>query len=695
MLPLQDVIAVKPHGASVFPCLDLVDRVGGETSERAHVLIEAENYSALQLLRWLHRGKVDCIYIDPPYNTGARDWKYNNDYVDQNDSYRSSKWLSMMERRLEIARDLLKPDGILIVAIDDHEASRLTVLLERPGLFRGWSIKPIVVQHNPRGGGGDLVSNTHEYALFVAPPGRALFPVEEGADEIRDYRRRGRGENNFRYGRPNSFFAIHVDPATLEVKGVGPALGQAEDYERGPTPEGWLRIYPFTKKGAEERVWRNTRVAVEAGLIDGSLQLRCTPRHTIVQVIAAEKKKVPIRSVWTGPRYNAGERGTNLVFDLTGVQFPYPKSLYTVLDCLMAAIGDRKDALVLDFFAGSGTTAHALALMNALDNGARRSILVTNNELGPEDAEAARAAGAKPGDDTWESRGICRMVTYPRLKAALSGIRADGSASEIGYETGETEIVDAPVAISLLPFTTPELMRDAEARSRLGPLLGVTQTAMRHASTWLMTPAPAQMEGETDPKGRAILFDPERFDDFVVAMEEDGGHIPQVFAVPSATGAPARRLQAELADRLEPRRMWREITRPASLGLPGSLVYFRLRFLDPDGVEVGASFGDLIPALWMMSGAGGSLPAVSDGKSYLIADNAPFAAILDSSAFPEFCAKVEAADHVRWIFIVADSREAFLEMQELLPSRIVREQCVQLQKEYIDNFRVNGGLYAR
>ncbi len=128
-LPISSLVVVKRDGEAVFPSLKPIAAVHNGGDDSHHLVIESENHSALQMLRWLYSGKVDCIYIDPPYNTGAKVWKYNNDYVDKNDSYLASKWLSMMERRLEIAKDLLAPDGILIIAIDDYEFAHLSTLL--------------------------------------------------------------------------------------------------------------------------------------------------------------------------------------------------------------------------------------------------------------------------------------------------------------------------------------------------------------------------------------------------------------------------------------------------------------------------------------------------------------------------------------------------------------------------------------
>lgn len=131
-IPLNDLVTVAEFGEPIYPYLKPIDTVcNAPDSDLWHTLIEADNYHALQLLEYLYAGKVDCIYIDPPYNTGAKDWKYNNDYVDGSDAYRHSKWLSFIQRRLKLARKLLNPaDSVLIVTIDEKEYLHLGCLLE-------------------------------------------------------------------------------------------------------------------------------------------------------------------------------------------------------------------------------------------------------------------------------------------------------------------------------------------------------------------------------------------------------------------------------------------------------------------------------------------------------------------------------------------------------------------------------------
>lgn len=174
--PLESLVSVAKFGEPIYPYLKQLDTVcNAPDSDLWHTLIEADNYHALQLLEYLYAEKVDCIYIDPPYNTGAKDWKYNNDYVDGNDSYRHSKWLSMMEKRLKIAKRLLNPrDSVLIVTIDEKEYLHLGCLLEE--MFPSANIQMISSVINPKGTARtNEFSRVDEYIYFVMIGDYKLF----------------------------------------------------------------------------------------------------------------------------------------------------------------------------------------------------------------------------------------------------------------------------------------------------------------------------------------------------------------------------------------------------------------------------------------------------------------------------------------------------------------------------------------
>jgi adenine-specific DNA-methyltransferase len=361
-----------------------------------NLILEGDNFHSLSVLNYTHGKKIDLIYIDPPYNTGAKDWKYNNDYVDSEDRFRHSKWLSMMNNRLLIARHLLKKDtGCLVVAIDDYEVNTLGLLLKE--IFFNYQIDLIVIEHHPQGAGSKTVSRTHEYAYIVTPQSLGIpnRPTRE-EQQVWSLKRSGQGENNWRKNRPNQFFAILVNEATQTIVGVDGALSRDDKYEKGKTKEGYTRVYPIDKQG-KERVWRYNRETMQR--LIGIGRIKITERNSLV-VIKDVVAATPVFSVWKGSRYNAGTHGSSLLTSMFGEsnKFPYPKSLYNTYDLIKLFVGNNKKAIVLDYFAGSGTTGHATLLLNKEDGGQRKFILCTNNE-----------------------NNIARDVTYPRIKKVIEG----------------------------------------------------------------------------------------------------------------------------------------------------------------------------------------------------------------------------------------------------------------------------------
>jgi len=333
------------------------------------LLIHSENFQALNLLLERYRGQVQCIYIDPPYNTGDSEILYKNEY-------RSASWLTMMENRLSLAiYILLSDDPVLFIAIDDFEMADLCELIDRhfPTLRR----EMLIVNHHPQGGKAKTLANTHEYMLAcVARGSDRTFRgrlSKEGV-EYRPFKRSGTAESNFRRARPNSFYAILVDPKTWEVVGAQPPPPLDSEYPTEPTPEGYLRIYPLGSQG-EERVWRRSYESGRA--LISAKKLVCTESGTIYQLVEAHERTPALFSNWVDSRYNAGTFGANLLADIIGEHnpFSYPKSIYTVEDALFSA-SLEEGAVCLDFFAGSGTTAHAVINLNREDGGRRKYILV-------------------------------------------------------------------------------------------------------------------------------------------------------------------------------------------------------------------------------------------------------------------------------------------------------------------------------
>ena len=257
--PVDELLVVREFGEPIFPALVPVDAVAnGPLDAPWHTLIEADNYHALQLLDYLYAGQVDCIYIDPPYNTGARDWKYNNDYVDGNDGWRHSKWLAFMEKRLKLAKRLLKPDtGVLIVTIDEHEVHHLGMLLERefPEAYR--QLVTIVI--NPKGVTQGRFSRVEEYALFcfgnqsfVNSLGDDLLsPAKLGTNTTPRWKGLLRsGTNARRQDRHKMFFPVLIDTERNAIVGAGDYLPLDQTPDLDAKVDGFAAAWPIRMDGS-------------------------------------------------------------------------------------------------------------------------------------------------------------------------------------------------------------------------------------------------------------------------------------------------------------------------------------------------------------------------------------------------------------------------------------------------------------
>ncbi|OGZ15613.1 MAG: hypothetical protein A3J08_00240 [Candidatus Lloydbacteria bacterium RIFCSPLOWO2_02_FULL_51_11] len=359
-----------------------------------NILIEGDNYHALSVLNYTHKGKIDVIYIDPPYNTGARDWKYNNNFVDINDGYRHSKWLSMMKNRLGLAKNLLKRNGVLIITIDDNEFCTLGLLLDE--IFPSKERAIVVIKYNPAGTARSGFSRMHEYAIFLLNRGQEIEKKPAPLD-IRDQNLRRHGSGANRKDNPTMFYPIWVDKKTLKIIGVG-EVPPARFHPKSQTVEckNYYEVWPLDDNEKEKRWYYGKERVKTNGTNELTAKWVRERLHIYFHTDNASEQKYP--SVWIGSEYDAGAHGGSLVRDIVGKEFPFPKSLYAVKDCLKAIIKSNKKAIVLDFFAGSGTTGHATVLLNKEDGGNRRFILCTNNE-----------------------NNIATDVCYPRIKAAIDG----------------------------------------------------------------------------------------------------------------------------------------------------------------------------------------------------------------------------------------------------------------------------------
>jgi len=380
------------------------------------LLIHSENFQALNLLQERYREQVKCIYIDPPYNTDATPILYKNDY-------RSSSWLSLLLDRLDYGKVTMStPQSYAVIAIDDNELAHLSILLE--SIFSNWELQRVCVNHYPGSGTGRAnVSRTHEYAMFLVPPDQDLLRGENKAEGWRErgFCRSGTGENNQRFGRPNSFYAVLVDEMTNDIKGIEPPPPKDKiDYPKGKNKFGYRRIYPFGEDGSE-RCWtlsyESAIIAIEKKV------LFCTKNFVIKRLYWDNERLDLLPSMWLDKKYSAVSHGTNLLTDILGNSglFPFPKSIFNVMTAVGAGKFDTEKSYILDYFAGSGTTAHAVINLNREDGGSRKYILVEMGDyfdtvLKPRIQKVVYSKDWKEGKPV-SREGVSHCFKYLRLES--------------------------------------------------------------------------------------------------------------------------------------------------------------------------------------------------------------------------------------------------------------------------------------
>lgn len=477
---LNDLVAVAEFGEPIYPYLKPIDTVcNAPDSDLWHTLIEADNYHALQLLEYLYAGKVDCIYIDPPYNTGARDWKYNNDYVDGTDAYRHSKWLSFMEKRLKLAKKLLNPaDSVLIVTIDEKEYLHLGCLLEE--MFPEANTQMISTRINATG----IVrlnefTRVDEYIYFLML-GESKPLMESVADDSAKpvlwhglWRRDIESARGTKKGGVAQFYPIYVNNETCKIEEIGEPLPPDVPKETVKKIAGCTAVFPLKPDGTEMNwglIGEVLRKRIEKGYVRVKRRKKGTNTFTIEYLTSgyindiengkaiitgydeggAVIAEYPLGSAkqqaltqWNDKNHYSKENGTSLLRKVMGnKRFNFPKSLYAVHDAIRFFVANKPNALIVDFFAGSGTTLHAVNLLNAADSGHRRCIMVTNNEVSADEAKSLTVQGHKPGDKEWEKFGIARYVTWPRTVCSIEGHDVNGNPLKGNYLGSDIPMAD-------------------------------------------------------------------------------------------------------------------------------------------------------------------------------------------------------------------------------------------------------------
>jgi adenine-specific DNA-methyltransferase len=712
--PTQQLVVVRSMGETIYPSLTPMDSVSnGDPSKPHHVLIEADNYHALQLLVFPYEGKVDCIYIDPPYNTGARDWKYNNDYIDKNDQWQHSKWLTFMAKRLRLAKRLLNPlTGVLIVTIDEHEVHHLGCLLEQE--FPDATVQMATIVINQKGVAQGGLSRAEEYALFVFMPEATVPPAAddllspERADSKRfqtprwEWLLRG-GTNSKREDRPGLFFPIYIDPERRAIVSIGDPLplGEVPDQAAVDNTVAWpfrtdhtlgnWRVSPptlrqlvaqgFVRLGGydeQRKTWTVLYLGEKARrqIEEGAIRIVGSDAQSgAVTVEYTEGQQRSIKTVWHRSTHDAGTYGSSLLRNILGEggRFAFPKSIYAVRDAVAAVVGDKPNALLVDFFAGSATTLNAVNLLNAIDGGQRQCILVTNNEVSEEESRFLTTQGFQPGQDEWEQHGICRSVTWPRSKFTMLGKRDDGAPLPGDYLTGKRVTREKPRTIRQLGFAEGRNLPLAQRKQVASLLPGITQSKIDDGPWFL-----------DDEVAVSVLWDVRQAPAWLDELS-NANHVNDLCVVTTESRL-FTALKVQIVETLGPQEITEDEKRPLADGFAANLEYFRLDFLDPQEVQMGRQFSAILPILWMMASARGPRPDAPDAHApWLLPAGCPFVVLMQETRFKEFVRHVESRTDLTHVFIVTNSQDTVYKLRHEWPELRV----VQLYKDYLENFRIN------
>ena len=401
------------------------------------LLIHSDNFQALNLLQERYKEQVKCIYIDPPYNAQSSEILYKN-------SYKHSSWLSLIENRLNLSDKLQNNNSVLVIAIDEVENARLLMLLSEN--YPNKEISSISLVHNPTGQQGKNFSFTHEFAHFIFPYNVECIGLEDRNDnnresrpDVRPLRNVSSGVNHLRSSAKNCFYPIYIKDGEI----IG--FGDVSDDNFHPNniniirDDGIIEIYPIDPSNVESK-WCFARNTVET--IKDELKAEFNKRKNQWDIIRT-KSKFRYKSLWSDSKYSANSWGSNILNNIIpNNPFTYPKSIYTVMDCIDASLNNSNQGTILDYFAGSGTTAHAVINLNRDDQGNRKYILVEQGEyfdsvLKPRVQKVIFAKewkDGKPQADNGVFGGVSQIVKVVKLESyedTLNNLELKQPASDL------------------------------------------------------------------------------------------------------------------------------------------------------------------------------------------------------------------------------------------------------------------------
>ena len=560
--PVDELVVVREFGEPIYPGLKSVGRVDRGGDKPWHVAINAENYHALEALLYTCEGRVDAIYIDPPYNLGG-DLTYNDRRVAKDDKFRHSLWLAFMERRLQLARRLLADTGVILVAIDDTEQAHLRLLMD--SIFGESNFLSCVVWQGSRKNNSHYISNGHDYMLVYAKSEAILASRKTiwrerkpGLDEARAAAKRIWGEAGgddkaatrkwrawLKEKKAAGVTTDSVNRYDVLEAGTGRPINTYGDLSSpGGGGPRYDVIHPTTGKPVKVPIpgWRFLNPEKMAELVAAGRIYFGDDETTIPRGIKYldEMGEQVALSVFEQDRKAVNGQLRDLLGD---ERFKFPKEPRVLARWINLVTGAKPDALILDFFAGSGSTAHAVMQLNAEDGGNRRCISITNNEVDEQAAKRLAEAGIRPGGPEWEAAGVFQRVTRPRLEAVVTGLRPDGSPHKQGA-------FEENVEFFTLTYEDADRVRLGAAFEAVAPLL------------WLRAGAEGpridsiSAEGWALPEGAryGVLFRADVWPGFVEAVR--ASDTARVAFIVTDSDAVFQQVAAELPDEVEPVRLY-------------------------------------------------------------------------------------------------------------------------------------------
>ena len=387
-------------------------------------LLEGDNLHSLYLLEKTHKERIDAIYIDPPYNTGNQDFVYDDKMVGKEDAFRHSKWISFMEKRLRIARGLLKPEGVIFISIDDNEYCALKMLCDEIFDDRNYQATITYVRKTSGKQDSSNFAKSTEYILVYSKTGLWQCNYLTAGERVtkrynkvdaitnkayREVDLRKTGTNDRREDRPNLYYPFYFNEKTQDL------FCEAKPLEK--VPEGYIEIYPIKADGTDGSWrWEVPTAQSQINLLTAHImpKYKHLGKYTVYEKDFIDKKEevrtVKEHTFWHRKEFNSD----NAVTDFTSLgfnnkDFSFPKSVDLIKHILQLAT--HENALILDFFAGSGTTGQAAIELNKIDGGSRKVILCTNNE-----------------------NGLCERITHKRLSKVINGYSFAGKKETVLFE---------------------------------------------------------------------------------------------------------------------------------------------------------------------------------------------------------------------------------------------------------------------